>query len=84
MWTVHHLRLDIGPEVAVESIIRLGSNVDPRGYVALLEGLVMPSLSISYELLPSLWVWSCQLADELDDQDRLQQAIHLLQVSFQS
>ena len=81
MWNSHHLRQYIGSEKAVESIIRLGPDVNPSEYATvLLENLIMPSLSISYELLPSLWVWSCKLADELDKQGCLQQAIILLQV----
>jgi len=79
MWN-SGIRPEIGHEAAIDSIIRLNSKVNPRGYMALLEGLIMPSLSISYELLPSLWVWACQLADEMDDQGHLKQAIHLLQV----
>ena len=81
LWNTHDLRQYIGPEKAVECIILLGPDVDPSGYATvILENLIMPSLSISYELLPSLWVWSCKLADEFDKQGCLEQAIILLQV----
>jgi len=83
MWQ-SHLRSDIPSQVAVQSVIRIGANVDPAAYVLLLEDFILPSLAINYDLLPSLSVWACRIADELDQNNKLEQAIHLLQVSKSS
>mgnify|MGYP005843013703 CR=1 FL=1 len=77
-----YLRPQITASVAVESILRVQQEADPRSYISLLEELVMPSLCINHELLPSVWIWACRLADDLDDSDRINDAIFLLEVSL--
>ncbi|CAB9502935.1 expressed unknown protein [Seminavis robusta] len=74
-----HLRPKIQPEVAVGAILEIRTESDPQAYLGLLEHLVLPSLTIDYELLPSICNWCCQLADDLDEVHNLEKAIGLLQ-----
>lgn len=79
MWK-SSLRPQISPEVAVGSILKIDCETDPKTYLCLLEEAVMPCLSINHELLPSLWMWACRMANEMDDRGSISDAILLLEV----
>jgi hypothetical protein len=66
-------------------ILQIDAQVDPREYASLLRDVVIPNLTISDEFLYRLELWSCRVAEGLDDRAEenldLEAAILLLQVS---
>jgi hypothetical protein len=78
------LRKKIYPDDAIKAIVSIRANADPNAYLGMLEEFIIPSLSRTFHLLPPLWTWSCQLADEMDDNGDLNKAIDLLQVRLYS
>jgi hypothetical protein len=76
------LRSQILPDIAVKAVIGIGTNADPNTFIGMLEEFIIPSLDGNFALLPLLWLWSCRLADDMDDNGDLPKAIDLLQVSF--
>mmetsp|Transcript_64447 Transcript_64447/g.74194 ORF Transcript_64447/g.74194 Transcript_64447/m.74194 type:complete len:2711 (+) Transcript_64447:55-8187(+) len=75
------MRSKLTVETMVSSILRIPSTIAPRKYATLLDEIVLPSLSINHELVPSILSWSCQMADEFDDvhEDGLDRSIYLLE-----
>jgi hypothetical protein len=66
-------------------LLQIDAEVDPREYAPLLRDVVIPNLTISDELFYRLELWSCRVAEGLDDRADvnldLEAAILLLQVS---
>jgi len=79
------LRALLPAEVLVSSLIQIDAQVNPSEYLGLLTEVILPTLTINHELLPSLRAWSCRMADAFDDADTSQcnllAAIQLLEVS---
>ena len=72
------MRSKLTAETMVSSILQIPSTINPHKYVSLLDDIVLPSLSINHELIPSILNWSCQMADVFDDDDSLDRSIYLL------
>lgn len=79
-----HLRSSLSDEVLVASVLNITHEVDPSAYIPLLRDVVLPSLAINHELLPTLREWACRTADALDhhwsEEKGLAAAIQLLEV----
>jgi len=77
------LRTSPTSDFLVSAMVKVTAEVAPKEYLRLLEDVVLPSLTINHELLPSLRAWCCRTADALDDEseDGLESAIQLLDVS---
>lgn len=73
------MRSKLTAETMVSSILQIPSTINPHKYVSLLDDIVLPSLSINHELIPSILNWSCQMADVFDDDDSLDRSIYLLE-----
>ncbi|VEU41820.1 unnamed protein product [Pseudo-nitzschia multistriata] len=75
------LRSKITAAVMVSSILQIPSTIHPRKYANLLDGIVLPSLSINHELIPSILNWACQMADKFDaeNEEGLNKSIFLLE-----
>jgi hypothetical protein len=75
------MRSKLTAETMVSSILQIPSTIHPRKYANLLDDIVLPSLSINHELVPSILSWSCKMADEFDNvhEDGLDQSIFLLE-----
>ena len=75
------MRSKIKAETMVSSILQIPSTIHPREYANLLDDIVLPSLSINHELVPSILGWSCKMADEFDNEheDGLDRSIFLLE-----
>jgi hypothetical protein len=72
-------------EDMVLPMLQIDAQVDPREYASLLRDVVIPNLTIGDELFSGLELWSCRVAEGLDDRAEenldLEAAILLLQVS---
>ncbi|KAL3923071.1 MAG: hypothetical protein SGILL_001864 [Bacillariaceae sp.] len=67
-------------EVLITSILEITAATHPNEYLQKLTDKVLPHLGLNHELLPTLFAWACQLADDYDDQeDGLDKSILLLQ-----
>jgi len=75
------MRSKLTAAVMVSSILKISSTIHPRKYANLLDSIVLPSLSINHELIPSILNWACRMADEFDaaDEKGLDQSIFLLE-----
>eukprot|EP00536_Pseudo-nitzschia_multiseries_P002925 jgi/Psemu1/236193/estExt_Genewise1.C_410140 len=76
------MRSKLTATAMVSSILRISSTIHPIKYTKLLDGIVLPSLSINHELIPSILSWACRMADEYDvaDEKGLERSIFLLEV----
>lgn len=70
----------VSTEVVVTSTVQLDATVDPSDYMDFLSIIVLPHMAVNHELMPKLQAWGCRIADALDADNRLDQAIRLLEV----
>ena len=69
-------------EELVSPFLKVSPEVQPDRYIWLLRDLIMPRLFANDESLSHLRAWGCRMADALDDADKLEEAVLLLQVSY--
>jgi hypothetical protein len=67
-------------EALVTSILEISFSSHPSEYLSKLTEQVLPHLGVNHELLPTVFAWACQMADDYDDssEDGLEKAILLL------